>query len=122
MGIDSTNTSSTGHNAAPSASTNAQTAGAKAGQRAAVVASRVDTRGRDWRQVARLFEALPPHATEAEMSLLGSILIDPQVLGDVIFLVKRGEDFFKPGNGAIFDAVIELYDRHSAVDIVQLNQ
>ena len=77
---------------------------------------------RDWRHLATLFESLPPHAIEAEMSLLGSILIDPQVLGDVIFVVKRGDDFFKPANGAIFDAMVELYDRHSSLDIVQLNQ
>ena len=77
---------------------------------------------RDWRHLATLFESLPPHAIEAEMSLLGSILIDPQVLGDVIFIVKKGEDFFKPANGAIFDAMVELYDKHSSLDIVQLNQ
>src|SRR5262245_45759928 len=78
--------------------------------------------GRDWRHLATLFESLPPHAIEAEMSLLGSVLIDPQVLGDVIFIVKRGNDFFKPANGAIFDAMVELYDKHSSLDIVQLNQ
>ena len=77
---------------------------------------------RDWRHLATLFESLPPHAIEAEMSLLGSILIDPQVLGDVIFIVRKGQDFYKPANGAIFDAMIELYDKHSSLDIVQLNQ
>src|SRR5690606_24500303 len=84
--------------------------------------SEAATPNRDWRQLAKLFESLPPHAIEAEMSLLGSILIDPQVIGDVIFIVKRGDDFFKPANGAIFDAMLELYDRHSTLDIVQLNQ
>src|ERR1043165_2230214 len=77
---------------------------------------------RDWRHLATLFESLPPHAIEAEMSLLGSILIDPQVIGDVIFIVKKGEDFFKPANGAIFDAMVKLYDTKSSLDIVQLNQ
>src|SRR5262245_15105106 len=77
---------------------------------------------RDWRHLATLFDSLPPHAIEAEMSLLGSILIEPQVLGDVIFIVKKGDEFFKPANGAIFDAMVELYDKHSSLDIVQLNQ
>ncbi len=81
-----------------------------------------DSRGRDWKQLSRLFEALPPHAIEAEMSLLGSILIDPQVLGDVIFIVRHGDDFYKPANGALFDAMVELYDKNSSLDIVQLNQ
>lgn len=77
---------------------------------------------RDPKLLARLFESLPPHAMEAEMSLLGSILVDPQCIGDIIFVVKRGEEFYKPAHGAIFDAMVHLYDRHAAIDIVQLHQ
>jgi replicative DNA helicase len=77
---------------------------------------------RDWKQLSRLLEQLPPHAIEAEMSLLGSMLIDPQVVGDAVLIVRSGEDFFKPANGAIYDAMVELYDRHGALDIVLLNQ
>ncbi|MCH7572149.1 MAG: replicative DNA helicase, partial [Planctomycetes bacterium] len=72
--------------------------------------------------MSRLFESLPPHAIEAEMSLLGSMLIEPQVIGDIVFIVKNGDDFFKPANGAIFNAMIELYDKTASLDIVQLNQ
>ena len=56
------------------------------------------------------------------MSLLGSMLVDPQVVGDVVLVVRGGDDFFKPANGAIYDAMVELFDRHGALDIVQLNQ
>ncbi len=56
------------------------------------------------------------------MSLLGSMLIDPQIIGDVVLIVRNGEDFFKPANGIIYDTMVELYDRHGALDIVQLNQ
>lgn len=77
---------------------------------------------RNWRQLATLFEQLPPHAIEAEMSLLGSLLLDPQMVGDVVMILKSGDDFFKPANGAIYDAMIQLYDRHAALDIVQLTQ
>ncbi len=73
-------------------------------------------------RLARLFDRLPPHAIEAEMCLLGSILIEPRVLGDVTFLVRNGEDFYKPANGAIFDAMVELYDAHGSLDVVQLVQ
>jgi len=79
-------------------------------------------RGADRRQLAQLFEKLPPHAIEAEMSLLGSILLDPQIIGDIILIVRSGEMFYKPANGAIFDAMVELYDKHASLDIVQLNQ
>ncbi len=87
------------------------------------VTDRLDRpRGRDWRHLSRLFEQLPPHAIEAEMSLLGSMLIDPQIIGDIVLIVRSGDDFFKPANGVIHDAMVELYDRHGALDIVQLNQ
>jgi replicative DNA helicase len=56
------------------------------------------------------------------MSLLGSVLIEPQVIGDVILVVKGGDDFYKPANGAIYDAMVQLYDTHASLDIVQLTQ
>jgi replicative DNA helicase len=77
---------------------------------------------RDPQRVARLFEQLPPHALEAEMCLLGSVLLEPRVLGDVTFVIRDGQDFYKPANGAIYDAMVELYDKHASLDIVQLNQ
>jgi replicative DNA helicase len=80
------------------------------------------TRGRDWSRLSRLFEQLPPHAIEAEMSLLGSMLVDPKVIGDIFLVVRAGEDFYKPANGAIFDAMIRLYDTNGSLDLVQLHQ
>ena len=56
------------------------------------------------------------------MSLLGSILLDPQVVGDVVLVIRSKEDFYKPANGAIYDIMVELYDKHASIDIVQLNQ
>ena len=76
----------------------------------------------DPRHVAKLFEQLPPHAIEAEMCLLGSILLEPRVLGDTTFTIRDGGDFYKPTNGAIYDAMIELYDTNASLDIVQLSQ
>ena len=77
---------------------------------------------RSQQKVARLLEQLPPHAIEAEMCLLGSILIDPGVLGDVALIIPQGEEFYKPANGAIFDAMVELYDKSASLDVVQLHQ
>ena len=78
--------------------------------------------GRTQEKVARLLEQLPPHAIEAEMCLLGSVLIDPGVLGDVALIIRQGEEFYKPANGAIYDAMVELYDKHASLDVVQLHQ
>lgn len=84
--------------------------------------SRGQAQRRDWRDLSKLFEKLPPHAIEAEMCLLGSMLLDPRVIGDVILIVRSGDDLYKPANGAIYDAMVTLYDEHASLDIVQLNQ
>lgn len=86
------------------------------------VSDAAHVKARDPQVLSKLFEQLPPHALEAEMSLLGSILIDPQVLGDVVQSVKTGDEFYKPANGAIFDVMVHLYNHSSTLDIVQLNQ
>ena len=54
-------------------------------------------RSGDWRHLSTLFEQLPPNAVEAEMSLLGSMILDPRVIGDVLLVIRSGEDFYTPG-------------------------
>jgi replicative DNA helicase len=76
----------------------------------------------DRKQLAHLFQALPPHAMEAESSLLGSMLWDHHVVGDVIQVLKSGGDFFKPAHSVLYDTIVEIYDQHASLDIVQLNQ
>ena len=39
------------------------------------------------RNLQKLFDRLPPHSLEAEMSLLGSMILDHSVIGDVIEIV-----------------------------------
>jgi len=73
-------------------------------------------------QLGKLVEGLPPNALEAEGSLLGSILIDPSVLNDVQLIIHGADDFFKKANGLIFEAMVELYNKSSTVDLVQLQQ
>ena len=73
-------------------------------------------------ELSKLLDRLPPHAIEAEMGVLGSMLIDPQAIGDVVLVLRSGTDFFKPAHGAIHDAIVDLYDKNSSIDIVQLNQ
>ena len=38
----------------------------------------------DPQETARLLKAMPPNAPEAEMALLGSMLVEPGVIGDVV--------------------------------------
>jgi replicative DNA helicase len=71
---------------------------------------------------ARLMEAMPPHALEAEESLLGSIIIDPTVLNDVQLILRGTDDFFNKANGTLYTLMAELYDKCETVDLRLLQQ
>ena len=73
-------------------------------------------------ELTKLLGAVPPHAQEAEMSLLGAMLFDPRMIADVVTLVKSGRDFHNPAHGVLFDVMVGLYDRTASLDMVQLNQ
>ncbi|MBK8540299.1 MAG: replicative DNA helicase [Ardenticatenia bacterium] len=62
-------------------------------------------------------DRLAPANVEAEQALLGSILIDPSAVVRVGALVAA-DDFSRPAHGQIFAAVVALYSRREAVDIV----
>lgn len=63
---------------------------------------------------------IPPHNLDAEMSLLGAILIDEDVLADITDKVKA-EDFYDKRHQMIFASVIRLYEKHSPVDLLTLS-
>lgn len=72
--------------------------------------------------VSRLIEGLPPHSPEAEVSLLGSMILDPRVIADVLPLVSTPDDFFLPANAAVFAAILQVYERHQTGDLVEIAQ
>jgi len=72
--------------------------------------------------LGKLFDKMPPQSPEAEMSLLGSMILDPSVIGDVIGLVGKAEDFYLEKHGHIFRALVDVYDRHHSGDLVQINE
>ena len=76
--------------------------------------------------LSKLFDKLPPHAIEAEMSLLGSMMVagteNIHIVGEVMELVKTGGDFFLPKHAAIYEALTKLYDQNNSIDLVQLTQ
>jgi replicative DNA helicase len=62
-------------------------------------------------------ERLPPQNTEAEQSLLGSILIDREAMlkiGDI----TQPDDFYRDSHRLIFEGMLDLYERHEPIDIL----
>lgn len=74
----------------------------------------------DEQALGRLYGGLPPEAPEAEAGLLGAVFLDPGIVGDVLQVLRNGSDFSRPVHGAIFDAMVEIYDRTATMDIIQL--
>jgi replicative DNA helicase len=73
-------------------------------------------------QIAKLFDKLPPHAIETECALLGAMILDSQVIGEVVQILKGPDDFYKTAHGAIYQVLVELYDQTQQIDMVQVNQ
>jgi replicative DNA helicase len=65
-------------------------------------------------------ERLPPHNTDAEQGLLGSLLIDRDAIIRVAAFLKP-EDFYHHANGTIYRAVFDLYNRREPTDFITLS-
>jgi replicative DNA helicase len=59
----------------------------------------------------------PPANPEAEQSVLGAILVRPDVLDRVADLLAPA-DFYREAHGRIFQAMLDLYGRGEPVDLV----
>ena len=63
---------------------------------------------------------IPPQNLDAEVSLLGAVLIDEDVLTRVTD-VLHADDFYDKRHVAIFEAMLKLYEAHSPVDLLTLS-
>jgi len=63
------------------------------------------------------FDRTPPQDIEAEMSVLGGMLLSKDAIADVIE-VLRGGDFYRPAHQLIYDAILDLYGRGEPADAV----
>ncbi|RYX78907.1 replicative DNA helicase [bacterium] len=62
---------------------------------------------------------VPPQNIDAEMSLLGAVLIDEESLSDVTEFVTA-RDFYDKRHAAIYAAMLRLFERHKPVDLLTL--
>ena len=64
-------------------------------------------------------ERLPPQNIEAEQSVLGSLLIDPEAIVKVAAFLHR-EDFSREAHARIYSAILDLHEREEPADFVTL--
>ncbi len=60
-----------------------------------------------------------PQDAEAEMAVLGSLVLNNDLIGEVIDVIEA-DAFYHPRNSAVFQAIVELYTAMKACDLVTL--
>ena len=60
---------------------------------------------------------VPPHDTEAEQAIIGSMLTDKDAVTSAIEVLKE-EDFYREDNRIIYSAIYNLYNRAEPIDII----
>ncbi len=61
-----------------------------------------------------------PHAVEAEKTVLGALLLDPEAIIKVSDLLTA-DDFYDPTHRIIYDAINRLYQQHEPIDFVTVS-
>lgn len=67
-----------------------------------------------------LMGKLPPWSLEAEKSLLGSILLQPEILADITPILKGPGDFYLESHNKIYETAVAVYDQKRTLDLVLL--
>ena len=67
------------------------------------------------------FDKLPPHAIEAEMCLLASMMLDKEMVGNVVQIVDR-DAFFQADHQIIWDVLVKLYEQNRPIDAIILRE
>lgn len=65
-------------------------------------------------------EAMLPQDIEAEMGILGSIIIDAEAVTQVVDILKAS-DFYRDAHQMIYQAIMDLYDRHEPADFITVS-
>ena len=68
-----------------------------------------------------MIDRVPPQNIEAEQAVLGAMLLEREAIAKVMEKL-RSEDFYREAHKVIFNAMLELYNRNEAVDLVTVTE
>ncbi len=65
-------------------------------------------------------DRVPPHDLDAEMSLLGSMMLSREAIGAILLIIPAHEveRFYQPAHQELFTVLCELYDQNKPIDLV----
>jgi replicative DNA helicase len=84
-------------------------------------ADRIDTKHPPARVSSEILDRLPPQNLDAEKSVLGSLLLDPQMC-DEVALALRCDDFYADANQKLYRHVLALHDEGKRIDTTLLTE
>lgn len=67
-----------------------------------------------------VIKRIQPHNNEAEQAILGSILMDRDVISEISDKLSR-EDFYNAQYGIIYESMKELYNEGKEIDVISLS-
>ena len=65
-------------------------------------------------------EKIPPQSVEAEMAVLGSMLLDREAVSEAIEFLKDDSCFYREAHKKIYAAILKLYDENKGIDLITL--
>ncbi len=63
---------------------------------------------------------IPPHNLDAEMALLGSVMLRPDCLHDITDVVSM-DSFYSDKHRIVFETMMELFSKHSPIDLLSVS-
>lgn len=66
-------------------------------------------------------ERMPPHSPDAELAVIGSILIDPDAVGRALEFVEA-DDFYQEAHRTIFEVAVDLFNQTKPIDVVVVGE
>ena len=71
--------------------------------------------------VESVLERTMPQSIEAEMSVLGAMILDNEVINLVIPILNK-LSFYKTAHRELYQAIVDVYDKGQPVDLVVLRE
>lgn len=73
------------------------------------------------RQTSKTIERVPPQDIDAEMALLGAMMMSRDAVADMIPIISRGDSewFYLPAHQKLFEVLLDIYDEPTkALDLI----
>ena len=66
-------------------------------------------------------QRIPPQSTDAEEAILGAVLTNPVCFNKIADMLTA-KSFYKPAHRFIYEAVVDLFTKNQAIDIVTVSE